>query len=90
MTDPRVSRFCSQVLQLEPAPDFPEPKLLCDGDVQETIYERLFSEAVELPPPRRYQLRILKDLMSRIESSIVDWDKHVSGWHVSIIGAQKV
>ncbi|KAJ4302470.1 hypothetical protein N0V88_002615 [Collariella sp. IMI 366227] len=76
MTDPRVSRFCSQVLQLEPTPDFPELELLCDEDVQETIYERLFSDAVELPPPRRYQLRILKALMSKIESSIVDWDRH--------------
>ncbi|KAL2136979.1 hypothetical protein VTI74DRAFT_11161 [Chaetomium olivicolor] len=76
MMKSQVARFCWQTLQLEPAPEFPEGELLCKEEVQETIYERLFSDAVDLPPPRRYQLKILKELMARIEASIVDWEKH--------------
>ncbi|KAK4151863.1 S-adenosylmethionine-dependent methyltransferase [Chaetomidium leptoderma] len=75
-TNPQVSRFCWQNLQVDPAPVFPDPELLRDEIVQEVIYERVFSDAVPLRPPRRYQVRILKGLIARIESSIQDWDQH--------------
>ncbi|GAB1315293.1 hypothetical protein MFIFM68171_05503 [Madurella fahalii] len=74
--DPEVSRFCWQCLQLELAPQFPSGELLCDEEVQETIYERLLAGHVTASPPPRYKLRILKELIARIESSISDWDKH--------------
>jgi predicted nicotinamide N-methyase len=64
---------------VEPAPDFPDAELLRDEVVQETIYERVFSDALPLRPPRRYQARILKELIARIEASIEDWDQHVRG-----------
>lgn len=74
-----MARFCWQVLQLEPAPDFPEGELLREEHVQETIYQRLFADdGRALPPPTRYRLRVLKQLIARIESSIQDWDEHVS------------
>lgn len=74
----QVSRFCWQNLQADPNPDFPDPELLCDEPVQEEIYDRVFSDAAPTRPPRRYQVRILKQLIARIESAIEDWDKHVS------------
>jgi hypothetical protein len=80
VTDPQVSRFCWQVLQLEPAPDFPDDELLREESVQDAIYEGLFAfengSAPLLPP--RYQLRILKRLIAKIEAAIQDWDQHVS------------
>merc|ERR1712230_361309 len=36
---------------------------------------RLFSDDVQYTPPPRYQLRVLKELMKRIEASIQDWDE---------------
>lgn len=78
-TNPQVSRFCWQNLQVDPDPVFPDAELLCDAGVQEIIYERVFSPAVSLRPPPRYQVRILKQLIARIESAIQDWDQHVRG-----------
>lgn len=75
---PQISRFCWQNLQVDPAPDFPAAELLREEAVQETIYKRVFCEEVPLRPPRRYQARVLKQLISRIEAAIEDWDLHVS------------
>lgn len=74
-----VDRFCWQYLQLDSALDFPDGACLRDAGTQELLYRRLFNEeeAVRLPPPR-YQLRVLKEILKRIESSIVDWEEHVS------------
>ncbi|KAK3307819.1 uncharacterized protein B0T15DRAFT_409875 [Chaetomium strumarium] len=78
VTNPQVSRFCWQVLQLEPTPDFPDDELLREESVQDAIYDGLFAfdagAAPSLPP--RYQLRILKQLVAKIESAIQDWDQH--------------
>ncbi|KAL2173691.1 putative methyltransferase-domain-containing protein [Thermothelomyces heterothallicus CBS 202.75] len=73
---PQVSRFCWQNLQVDPAPDFPAAELLREETVQETIYKRVFGEEVPLRPPRRYRVRVLKQLISRIEGAIEDWDVH--------------
>ena len=79
MANPQVSRFCWQNLQVDPAPVFPDAELLRDEAVQEVIYERVFSDEVPFRPPPRYQVKILKELMVKIESAIDDWDRHVSG-----------
>ncbi|KAH7634085.1 putative methyltransferase-domain-containing protein [Sordaria sp. MPI-SDFR-AT-0083] len=70
----QIARFCRQYLQLEPIVDFPDGEYLCDASVQETLYEQLFSEDLKNPAPVRYQLRILKELVKRIEGSIEDWE----------------
>ncbi|KAK3296596.1 S-adenosylmethionine-dependent methyltransferase-like protein [Chaetomium fimeti] len=72
----QVSRFCWQNLQVDPAPVFPHPELLREEEVQETIYKRVFSHEVPLRPPPRYRVKILKELMTRVESSIQDWERH--------------
>ncbi|KAK6201948.1 hypothetical protein LQW54_009161 [Pestalotiopsis sp. IQ-011] len=72
-----VVRFCRQFLQLEHELDFPEPKFLREERVQTALFDRLFADgATAYPPPPRYQLRVLKELVSRIENSIEDWDQH--------------
>ncbi|KAL6874308.1 putative methyltransferase domain-containing protein [Trichoderma longibrachiatum] len=74
----QIDRFCRQYLQLEQTLNYPEPQYIRRSDVQEAIYQRLFAEDA-LPggyPPLRYQVRVLKELISRIEASIEDWDEH--------------
>lgn len=40
-------------------------------EVQTWLFEQLFNvENVKFPPPERYQLRVLKKLMSKVESAI--------------------
>ncbi|KXX73966.1 Protein-lysine N-methyltransferase efm3 [Madurella mycetomatis] len=83
--DTVISRFCWQCLQLELVLEFPSGELLRDEEVQELIYERLFAGHVTALPPPRYRLRILKDLIAKIESSILDWDKY--GISENLMGA---
>ncbi|KAL7904881.1 putative methyltransferase domain-containing protein [Trichoderma velutinum] len=74
----QVDRFCYQYLQLEQKLDYPEPHNIRLPEVQDTIYQRLFADESLPggPPPLRYQVRVLKELVSRIEASIDDWDEH--------------
>jgi hypothetical protein len=73
-----LARFCHQYLQLEKDLDYPGPDLLREESVQDSLYKNLFAEgAVPRPTPQRYHLRVLKELLRRIEASIDDWDKHV-------------
>ncbi|CAM1509397.1 Fc.00g031360.m01.CDS01 [Cosmosporella sp. VM-42] len=73
----QVNRFCHQYLQLEAELDFPEFSSLKTSEVQDALYARLFADgAVQHEPPPRYQLRVLKELMSRVEASIDDWDEY--------------
>jgi hypothetical protein len=59
--------------------DYPDADLLRQSSVQEALYEHLFAEgAVPFPPPHRYRLRVLKELLSRIEKSINDWEEQVN------------
>ncbi|KAF4339504.1 FAM86A [Fusarium beomiforme] len=73
----QVDRFCHQFLQLQSDLDYPDPALLKTSQVQDEFYERLFADgAVRYGPPPRFQLRVLKELMSRIEASIDDWEEY--------------
>ncbi|ODA78909.1 hypothetical protein RJ55_04499 [Drechmeria coniospora] len=72
-----VDRFCCQYLQLEQDLDFPSADCLPLDVVQDAIFRRLFAlGAVRHGPPVRYQVRTLKELVSRITASIDDWDEH--------------
>ncbi|KAM5350349.1 hypothetical protein ACJ41O_006854 [Fusarium nematophilum] len=73
----QVNRFCHQYLQLEPDLDFPEPSVLKTSQAQDALFKRLFADgAVRYSPPPRYQLRVLKELVARVEGSIDDWEEH--------------
>ncbi|KAK0653072.1 putative methyltransferase-domain-containing protein [Cercophora newfieldiana] len=73
----QIDRFCWQFLQLDSAPKIPDDDTLRDAEAQDVLYRRLFApDAVALPPPPRYQLRILKQLIAKIEACITDWDEH--------------
>jgi hypothetical protein len=75
----QILRFSRQYLQLEPSPQFPDGEILREEEAQDFLYSRLFApDAASHPPPPRYQLRILKELVSRIENSIDDWEEYVS------------
>ncbi|KAI9835416.1 MAG: hypothetical protein M1819_002334 [Sarea resinae] len=52
---------------------FPSTDSLRNSAFQSVLYATLFDETeVHHPPPERYQLRVLKELVARIESSVVD------------------
>ena len=76
--DIQLVRFCRQIRQLDPFPDYPDRTLLPYSAVQELLYQNLFSEDAPSHLPLRYQLRVLKELVARIESSIDNWDEYVS------------
>lgn len=68
-----VDRFCYQYLQLESHLDYPDGHLLKRQDVQNDIYNRIFANDSETSPRKpRLQLRVLKELVNRIEASIPD------------------
>ncbi|KAK3058828.1 hypothetical protein LTR09_000393 [Extremus antarcticus] len=76
--DPQLLLFRRQYFQLF-EPDFltwPPKQLLKDPHIQEWLYNRLFNadENVYLPPSR-YQWRVLKPLVTRIEQAIEDPDE---------------
>lgn len=81
MTDHVAVRLLQrQYLQLI-APErlgFPPPDVLRLPDVQKQIYESMFDDAaINLGPPLRYRLRVLKRLMRAIEDSIQDPEEDV-------------
>ncbi len=56
----------------------PGPDMLRRPEVQHLLYEEMFhSENLKFAPDSRYQLRVLKKVISRIESSIADPDQDV-------------
>ncbi|KAI9735410.1 MAG: hypothetical protein M1818_006416 [Claussenomyces sp. TS43310] len=68
--------FQRQYLQLQADLIFPGSNCLRQEAFQQVLYEEVFKDdAVVYQPPLRYQLRVLKELLSRIESSITDWDE---------------
>ena len=57
---------------------WPDAQVLKDPEVQSWIFSHMFDESsVKSPPPERYQLRILKLLISKLERSIVDPEEDV-------------
>jgi protein-lysine N-methyltransferase EEF2KMT len=70
--------FKRQYLQLQLNLKYPEGKYLKHEEFQQMLYSEIFSEdAVKWYPPQRYQLRVLKELMKRVEASITDWEEEV-------------
>jgi hypothetical protein len=69
-----------QYLQLiEPSQlRWPQPQALKAPNVQGWIYENLFnSDKVAFLPPERYQHRVLKLLISKLEAAITDPEEDV-------------
>ena len=91
MARQQLERFSRQYLQLQLNLDYPDDEHLRNVDFQRSLHSRLFSEdGIKMAPPARYQLRVLKALISRIEQSIQDWEEDVcyfsrarsSTWHI--------
>jgi hypothetical protein len=77
-TGRRFDRFCRQFLQINLELDYPDPDLLRQDAIQRAIFKELFQDgALEHSPPPRYQVRVLKELIRRIEASIQDWEEDV-------------
>jgi hypothetical protein len=57
---------------------WPEQGMLKQPDVQAWIYHAMFDmEKIKSPPPDRYQLRVLKLLIAKLERAIEDPDEDV-------------
>ncbi|OBT99734.2 hypothetical protein VE01_02214 [Pseudogymnoascus verrucosus] len=68
--------FKRQYLQLQISLKYPSKECLKHEEFQQMLYSEVFSEdAMKWYPPQRYQLRVLKELMKRIEVSITDWEE---------------
>ena len=78
--DHQLLLFRRQYLQLV-EPDFlawPPKQLLRDAGAQTWLYRKLFdSERHDRLPPARYQVRVLKPLLSKIEQAIEDPEEDV-------------
>ena len=78
--DPQLQLFRRQYLQLF-EPDFlswPPKQLLRDADVQAWLFKNLFDqERNPRLPSERYQLRVLKPLLAKIEQAIEDPEEDV-------------
>ncbi|KAH9893797.1 putative methyltransferase-domain-containing protein [Xylariomycetidae sp. FL2044] len=76
--DPQLLLLRRQYLQLF-EPDFmawPPPQLLRDPDVQNWLYRHMFDAGRNARlPPERYQMRVLKPLVARIERAVQDPDQ---------------
>lgn len=74
----QLDRFCRQYLQLHADLSYPHPEYLRTDKFQQHLYRKIFEDGVlSYPPPLRYQLRVLKELIKRIEESIQDWEEEV-------------
>lgn len=73
----QLDRFSRQYFQLERAIDFPDETCLRSEAFQEALVDSLFNSTAGYSPPPRYELRILKLLIEKIEQSIQDWDEEV-------------
>lgn len=57
---------------------WPDAQVLKKHEVQAWVFSHMFDEtSVKSPPPERYQLRVLKLLISKLEQSIVDPEEDV-------------
>ncbi|KAK8228727.1 putative methyltransferase-domain-containing protein [Phyllosticta paracitricarpa] len=72
--------FCRQYLQLVDADalTWPSSELLKKPNVQQWLFEHMFDlDSNRFLPPERYQARVLKKLMTRIEEAIEDPEEDV-------------
>lgn len=67
-----IDRFCCQYLQLETHLDYPHGQLLKRPEIQDEIFDRVFSGQSHSAKKPRLQLRALKELVARIQASISD------------------
>lgn len=90
--DPQLLLFRRQYLQLF-EPDFlawPPKPLLKDSGVQSWLYSNLFdTEKHTMLPPERYQLRVLKPLLSKIEQAIEDPEEDVGIFQETLLFSNK-
>lgn len=78
--------FCRQYLQIQLRLDYPAREHLRHDGFQRALYAKLFQDgAVEHAPPLRYQSRVLKELIKRIEESIEDWEEDVRASPADIV-----
>ena len=76
----QIEILCRQFLQvLEPELlAIPGPEMLRKLDVQQLLYKQMFcTQNLMFAPSSRYQLRVLKALVSKIEQSISDPEEDV-------------
>jgi len=74
----QLNLFRRQYLQLQVAIKYPDPQCLRQEIFQQCLQKGLFDEhAIEYQPPQRHQIRILKELIGRIEASITNWEEEV-------------
>ena len=73
----QLDRFSRQYFQLEGNLIFPDESCLRNNIFQQALVADLFKGVTIHAPPLRYQLRILKLLVEKIEQSIQDWDEEV-------------
>jgi hypothetical protein len=67
-----IDRFCCQYLQLEAHLDYPDGQLLKTPGAQDEIFDRIFADSPPSSKSARFQLRVLKELVKRIQDSISD------------------
>jgi len=72
----QLQRFVHQYLQLFDSLVWPDAHVLRDSRAQSYLYEQMFRQ-LKFAPPERYQLRVLKQLVQRLEDSIVNPDEDV-------------
>ena len=86
--DPQLLLFRRQYLQLF-EPDFlswPPKALLRDADVQAWLFKSLFDkDRNDRLPSERYQLRVLKPLLAKIEQAIEDPEEDVGETILSLL-----
>ena len=73
----QLDRFTRQYFQLENDLNFPDESYLRNNAFQQALESELFNVDAGHGPPLRYQLRVLKLLIKKIEQSIQDWDEEV-------------
>lgn len=67
-----IDRFCCQYLQLEAHLDYPDGQVLKTPEAQDEIFDRIFASSSPSSKSARFQLRVLKELVKRIQDSISD------------------
>lgn len=74
----QLNLFKRQYLQLQTPVQYPDTDNLRQEAFQKALFEDIFKDgATPHGPPRSFKFRVLKELVSRIEDSITDWNQDV-------------